>query len=89
MTTTNWYNNYVLPVLAEVRYEFAQAFLETHSYIVPQPIIEHPHKVRTTSQFTSPYGEWRDQYRGGHTAPADALLAKYAPTPCLILALHA
>jgi len=89
MTTANWYNSYVLPVLAEVRYEFAQAFLETHSYPVPQPIVEHPHKTRTTGQFTSPYTEWRDQYRRGHTAPADALLAKYAHTPCLILALHA
>jgi len=89
MTTANWYQTYVLPMLAEVRYEFAQAFLETHSYPVPKPIIEYPDKSRCTGRFVSPYRAWRDQYRGGHTAPADALLAKYAQTPCLILALHA
>jgi DNA-directed RNA polymerase specialized sigma24 family protein len=89
MTTANWYQTYVLPLLAEVRYEFAQAFLETHDYPVPKPVIEHPDKSRCTGRFISPYRAWRDQYRAGHTAPAEALLAKYAHTPCLSLAFQA
>jgi hypothetical protein len=36
----------------------------------------------------SPYREWRTAYKQGHTAPADALLCRYAHTPCLIQALQ-
>jgi len=89
MTTVNWYQTYVLPMVAEVRYEFAQAFLETHSYPVPKPIIEYPDKSRCTGRFVSPYHAWRDQYRAGNTASAEALLDQYCHTPCLSLALQA
>jgi hypothetical protein len=89
VTPWNWYKRYVLPVLAEVRYEFAQVFLETHSYTLPEPVAKHPHKNRRTGQFTSPHQEWREAYRQGNTAPAEALLDRYAHTPRLILALQA
>jgi hypothetical protein len=89
VTSWNWYKSYVLPVLAEVRYEFAQVFLETHSYAPPEPIIEQPNKNRHTGHFTSPYREWREAYRQGNTVPAQALLAQYAHTPCLSQALQA
>ncbi|MCK6580916.1 MAG: hypothetical protein L6Q98_22725 [Anaerolineae bacterium] len=89
MTTANWYQTYVVPLLAEVRYEFAQAFLETHSYPVPKPIIEYPDKSRCTGRFVSPYRAWRDQYHAGNTSPAEALLDQYRHTPCLSLALQA
>ena len=89
MTPWNWYQGYVLPVLADVRYEFAQAFLETHDYPVPKPMIEHLDKSRCTGRFISPYRAWREQYLAGHTAPAEVLLDQYRHTPCLSLALQA
>ena len=89
VTPWNWYKHYVLPVLAKVRYEFAQVFLETHSYTMPEPIVKPTNKNRQPGRFTSPYREWRESYRQGNTAPAEALLDQYAHTPCLILALQA
>ena len=89
VTPWNWYKSYVLPVLAEVRYEFAQVFLETHSYALPEPLVEQPNKNRCTGQFTSPYREWRETHKQGYTAPADALLEQYSHTPCLVQALQA
>jgi DNA-directed RNA polymerase specialized sigma24 family protein len=89
MTPWNWVQSYVVPLLMEVRFEFAEAFLEAHDYPVPKPIIEYPDKNHSNGQFVSPYRAWREQYRAGHTAPAEALLAKYAHTPCLSLALQA
>jgi hypothetical protein len=89
MTTANWYQTYVLPLLGEVRYEFAQVFLESHCYALPEPPAEQPNKNARTGRFTSPYREWREQYRQGNTTPADVLLNRYSHTPCLIQALHA
>jgi hypothetical protein len=89
MTPWNWVQSYVLPVPAEVRYEFAEAFLETHDYPAPKPIIEYPDKNRSNGRFVSPYRAWRDQYSAGHTAPAEALINQYGHTPCLSLALQA
>ncbi|MDX2159891.1 MAG: hypothetical protein SF162_01065 [bacterium] len=89
MTPWNWVQSYVLPVMAEVRYEFAEAFLETHEYPAPKPIIDHPDKNRSNGRFVSPYLAWREQYSAGHTAPAETLLDQYRHTPCLSLALQA
>lgn len=89
VTAWNWYKSYVLPVLAEVRYEFAQVFLEDHSYTLPEPVAKHANKNGRTGRFTSPYREWREAYRQGETAPAETLLEQYAHTPCLKLALQA
>lgn len=47
-----------LLVLAEVRYEFAQVFLETHNYVPSKPVAQHSNKDGRTRQFTSPYWEW-------------------------------
>ena len=81
-----WYRNYVLPVLANVQYEFARVFLEDHHY---QPVGDVALPASKRGRFTSPYREWREQYRQGYTTPAAALLAQYAHTPCLALALQA
>ncbi len=89
MTPWNWYNSVVLPVLVEVRYEFAQVFIEQHDYPAPQPTFERADKSSCTGRFISPYRAWRDQYLAGHTAPAEALLDQYRHTPCLSLALQA
>ncbi|MDX2140900.1 MAG: hypothetical protein SF123_22640 [Chloroflexota bacterium] len=89
MTPWNWYNAYVLPVLADVRYEFAQVFMEQHEYPAPQPPVERADQSRRTGRFTSPYHAWRDEYHAGHTAPAETLLEQYRHTPCLSLALQA
>jgi len=89
VTTWNWYKTCVLPVLAEVRYEFAQVFLETHSYVLPEPPVEQPNKNGRTGRFTSPYREWREQFRQGNTMPANALLNQYSHTTCLCQALQA
>jgi DNA-directed RNA polymerase specialized sigma24 family protein len=89
VTPWNWYKTYVLPVLAEVRYEFAQVFLESHCYALPELPAEQPNKNARTGRFTSPYREWREQYRQGNTTPAGVLLNRYSHTLCLIQALHA
>jgi hypothetical protein len=69
-----WYQRYGLYVQQELQYEFAEVFLEAHTYPPPvqfeQPV-EHPNHGR----FTSPY-HWRDQYKHGNTAPAEALRAQ-------------
>ena len=89
ITPWNWHKTYAEPVLREVQYEFAEVFLENHCYALPEMPVEQPNKSQRTGRFTSPYREWRKQYRQGNTAPADALLAQYGHTPCLIQALHA
>jgi hypothetical protein len=89
MTSWNWYKSYVLPVLAEVRYAFAEVFRERHSYPQPEPVAEPANKNRRTGRFASPYREWREAYRQGRTAPAEALLNRYAHTPCIFHALQA
>ncbi|MBK8136694.1 MAG: hypothetical protein IPK52_12775 [Chloroflexi bacterium] len=42
-----------------------------------------------SGRFTTPYGAWREQYRQGHIAPAQSLLARYRHTPCIVHALQA
>lgn len=73
-----WYRNYALPVRDDLRYEFAEVFLETHSYAATEPLIDQTDKSRSTGRFTSSYRECRDAYRQGNTAPADELLSQYA-----------
>jgi hypothetical protein len=87
LTPWNWMQNYVEPVLQDVRYEFARVFLEQHDYPQPEfkPIADRPHDGR----FTTPYGAWREQYRSGHIAPAMSLLERYRHTPCVSHALQA
>jgi hypothetical protein len=87
LTPWNWMQNYVEPVLAEVRHEFAHVFREQHDYPQPEskPLAERPDNGR----FATPYGAWREAYRRGRIAPAEALLNQYADTPCLIHALQA
>jgi predicted kinase len=83
---SSWREQYALPMLAEVRYEFAQAFLERHTY--PAPETAQPH-TRTGGTFAAHDTAWREAYHAGDTAPAEALLAQYAGTPCLAQALRA
>jgi hypothetical protein len=59
VTPWNWHKTYEEPLLQEVRYEFAQVFLERHSYTLPE---QKPAEKRTNGQFTSPYQNWREQY---------------------------
>jgi hypothetical protein len=61
-------------MLQEAQYEFAQVFLEHHSYTLPE---KRPAERPNTGRFTSPYRDWREQYQQGHTAPAEALLEQY------------
>jgi hypothetical protein len=87
LTPWNWMRNYVELVLQDVRYEFAQVFLEQHDYLQPEakPLADRPDNGR----FTTPYGAWREQYRQGRTAPAKSLLERYRHTPCIVHALRA
>jgi hypothetical protein len=82
---TTWSRKYIVPMLQEVAYEFAEAFLEDHSYTLPERKESDPDGWR----YTSPYKEWREAYNAGNTAPAEALLEKYAHTDCIIGALRA
>lgn len=82
-----WYHRYGLYVQQELQYEFAEVFLENHSYPPPEPFeipVEHPNHGR----YTSPY-RWREQYKQGNTAPAETLLAQYQHTKCISAALRA
>src|SRR5690606_21709998 len=87
LTPWNWMQNYVEPVLQDVRYEFAQVFLEQHDY--PQPERKSLSERPSSGQFTTPYGAWREQYRQGRTTPAKSLLERYRHTPCIVHALQA
>jgi hypothetical protein len=73
VTPWNWHKTYEEPMLQELRYEFAQVFLERHSYRLPE---KQSAENRNNGQFTSPYRDWRKQYQQGNTAPANALLVK-------------
>jgi hypothetical protein len=57
-----WHKTYEEPMLQEVQYEFAQMFLERHSYTPPE---KQPAERPNNGQFTSPYQEWRKQYQRG------------------------
>jgi hypothetical protein len=61
VTPWNWHKTYEEPMLQEVRYEFAQMFLEHHNYTLP----EQPAENRNNGQFTSPYLDWRERYQQG------------------------
>jgi hypothetical protein len=86
VTPWNWHKTYEEPMLQEVRYEFAQVFLELHSYTLPE---QKPVENRNNGQFTSPYQNWREQYQQGHTEPAEALLEQYQHTVCIAEAIRA
>jgi hypothetical protein len=87
LTPWNWMQNYVKPVLQDVRYEFAQVFHKQHDYLPPQvkPLADRSRDGR----FTTPYGAWREQYRQGRVAPAESLLERYRYAPCIVHALQA
>ncbi len=83
-----WYQRYGLYVQQELQYEFAEVFLENHSYPPAEPFeipVEHPNHGR----YMSPYQEWREKYKQGNTAPAEALLEKYRHTVCVAGAIRA
>lgn len=83
-----WHQRYVIPVRQDVQYEFAQVFLEQHSYPPPEsfpPSVEYPKTRRSTSL----HREWREQYQRGNTAPAEALLEQYRHTVCIVGAIRA
>ncbi len=86
VTPWNWHKTYEEPMLQEVRYEFAQVFLERHSYTLPE---QKPAENRNNGQFISPYQNWREQYQQGHTEPAEALLEQYQHTVCIAGAIRA
>lgn len=83
-----WFKKYGIPVQKDVQYEFAEVFLEDHSYESAGDLVM-PEEAPNHGRYTSPYREWREQYQQGHTAPAEALLDQYRHTPCLSLALQA
>lgn len=87
LTPWNWMQNYVEPVLQQVRYEFAQVFLEQHDYSQPEarPLADRP----SDGRFTTPYSAWREQYRQGRTEPALSLLRTYRDMVCISHALQA
>lgn len=51
VTPWNWHKTYEEPMLQEVRSEFAQVFLERHSYMLPE---QQPAENQNSNQFTSP-----------------------------------
>jgi hypothetical protein len=78
----NFHKTYAEPMLQEVQYEFAQVFLERHSYTLPEKqLAERP----SNGQYTY----WRVQYQRGLTAPAKALLERYQHTVCIAGAIRA
>jgi hypothetical protein len=82
-----WYRGYALPVLQDLRYEFAEAFLEAHDYQPAGPV-EFPEERQNGGRFSSPYACWREQYQQGNTAPADALAETHRDTPCIGAAIR-
>ncbi len=86
ITPWNWHKTYVEPMLREVRYEFAQVFLEHHRYAQP---VAHTVERPGVGRFTERAEHWRDEYQRGNTAPAEALLQKYANTVCISAAIRA
>jgi DNA-directed RNA polymerase specialized sigma24 family protein len=83
-----WYKSYVLPLLVEVQFEFAQVFREGRGCELPGEVVLAAKKSKCGG-FTAPYREWRESYQQGNVAPADKLLAQYAHTPFLVQALRA
>jgi hypothetical protein len=57
-----------------------------YTYTLPE---KQPPQRPTTGRFTSPYREWREQYRQGNTAPAESLLEQYSHTICIAGAIRA
>lgn len=71
---------------ADLRYEFAQVFLEQHDYpptAWKEPIVSAP------ARHCPAYRSWREQYQRGHTSPAEALVKAYQGTPCIGAAIQA
>ncbi|MBK8030080.1 MAG: nuclear transport factor 2 family protein [Chloroflexi bacterium] len=83
-----WYKSCVLPLLAEVQFEFAQVFREGHCNDLAGELMLSA-KGSKCGGFTAPYREWREKYQQGNVAPADKLLERYAQTPFLVQALRA
>ena len=83
-----WHQRYVIPVLQDVQHEFAEVFLEQPSYPPPEPFTPPAERLKT-GHFTSPHRDWREQYRRGKTAPAEALLEQYRHTVCIAGAIRA
>ncbi|MBN8595639.1 MAG: hypothetical protein J0M33_28060 [Anaerolineae bacterium] len=86
MDSWRWYQRFVLPVQADLRYEFSQVFLEQHDYpptACKEPIVSAP------ARHCPAYRSWREQYQRGHTSPAEMLAASYRDTPCIGAAIQA
>lgn len=83
-----WYRGYALPVLQDLRYEFAEAFLDMHDFTPAGPVAL-PEERQNGGRFSSPYACWREQYERGNTEPAEALAATYRDTPCIGGAIRA
>lgn len=81
---TTWHRKYITPMLQEVQYEFAEAFLIEHDYTLPER-----KEIVNGGQYKSPYTEWREQYNAGDTEPAEALLEQYSHTVCIAGAIRA
>ena len=79
---------FIKPMRRELQLEFGNAFLEQHNYAAPDDN-RKVRKVHTTRRHHIPYREWREQYRRGNTAPADALIDKYSHTVCTVSAIEA
>ena len=84
VSVTTWCRKYIYPMLQEVQYEFAEAFLVEHDYTLPER-----KEIAQGGKYKSPYPEWREQYNAGDTAPADALLEQYSHTVCVAGAIRA
>ena len=82
-----WHQRYVIPVLQDVQYQFAEVFLEQHRYLPSEPFTP-PAECLQTRHFMSPYREWREQYQRRNPAPADVLLNKYRHTVCVAGAIR-
>lgn len=83
-----WYRGYALPVLQDLRYEFAEAFLKAHDYEPAGPV-QFPEERQNGGRFSSPYACWREQYNHGNTAPANEQLEQYQDTVCVAGAIRA
>jgi hypothetical protein len=86
MDSWRWYQRFVLPVQADLRYEFAQVFLEQHDY--SQPTCDEVIAAAPARRCLA-YRSWREQYQRGHTSSAEVLAAAYRDTPCIGAAIRA
>ncbi|MBW4438510.1 MAG: hypothetical protein KME04_15320 [Pleurocapsa minor GSE-CHR-MK-17-07R] len=85
---SRWYHSYALPMREELRYEFAQVFLDSQPYAAPATVVDQPSR-RRSAHHAPPCHAWRKAYCQGNTIPADALLQEFVHMPCMYQALQA